>query len=286
MASFPHLGDADSRILAAICRYDYLKPEQICRLLYSPGSMSYDWLRLSFLEAQGLLLRVRLAHTAHIGGKAPSVYTLSTKGQHLLRTPSQPLLRRKRLSEEQVKARNSLFMQHTLSTNDFLIAAELLCRQHPDFALASLRSERALKRDAVSVRLSGKNRLVAVDGFLDVRIRNEEQACVCLELDRGTEDAGFWKEKVAALLAFANGPYQQAFGTEAITIAVVATPGPHRRDMLVQWTEQELSRRHERHEADLFRFLDGEPTARTPEELFLSPIWLRPFGTAALPLLE
>ncbi len=47
---------------------------------------------------------------------------------------------------------------------------------------------------------------------------------VALELDRGTEDQRRWRGKVAALAAWAMGPYREAFAAQTLTIAVV-TPG-------------------------------------------------------------
>ena len=277
---------ADIRILQALHRYYYLTPAQVCRLFYSPTSMTYVWSRLNALTAQGLLLRLRLSNTGTRGGSAASVYTLSTKGQRSIATEDTPRVRRPRSTEEQVKAKNSLFMAHTLLANDFLISAELVSRNCEVLELVDMLSEGDMKRAPVPVVVAGKKQAVAVDGWLNFHIRGEEQACICLELDRGTEAAGLWKHKVHSLVVFAKGAYQAAFGTEAISIAVVATPGVQRQETLCRWTEQELTRLGETHEADLFRFLAGEPTAYTPEALFLSPVWRRPFDKEALPLIE
>ena len=286
MALSSPLGVADTRILAAVYRYDYLTPLQVCRLLYAPTSRTYVWQRLSTLATHGYLLRVRLGNRHTVGGRAPSVYTLSSKGLSLFAQTESPSRRRPRLAEEQVKAKNDRFLPHTLAVNDFLISAELLCRSRDDFVLAGLVTERDSARAPVPVVITGKPYAVAVDGWLDIHIRGQMRACICLELDRDTERVATWKKKVHALLAFASGPYQRAFRTELLTVAVVATPGTQRRDELCRWTEQELTRLGEKHEADMFRFLAGEPTAYTPEALFLAPVWLCPFGQAPVALID
>jgi len=229
---------------------------------------------------------MRLSNKHAVGGSAPSVYGLSTKGRRLIESGEPSAVRTPRLAEEQRKAKNPLFMTHTLAANDFLISAELVCRNHPALTLVDMLSEGDVKRNPVAVRVGGRQRFVAVDGWLNIHIRREEQACVCLELDRGTEAVDTWKEKVRALLAFANGPYQKTFGTEALTIAVVATPGEKRRNELWRWTEQEVYRLRETQEADVFRFFAGHPSACAPDELFLAPVWHRPFDETPLPLLE
>ena len=152
--------------------------------------------------------------------------------------------------------------------------------------LAGIVTERDSARAPVPVRINGKQYTVAVDGWLDIHIRGKLRVCLCLELDRGTERVAAWKQKVRSLLAFANGPYQQAFGTDLLTVAVVATPGTQRRDELCRWTEQELTRLGQHHEADMFRFLAGEPTAYTPEEFFVSPVWLSPFVQTPAALID
>ena len=50
-------------------------------------------------------------------------------------------------------------------------------------------------------------------------------------MDNGTEYQRAWRTKVAALLAYERGPYEEAFGVPFLTIAVV-TPDATRRDTL------------------------------------------------------
>jgi hypothetical protein len=152
-----------------------------------------------------------------------------------------------------------------------------------------VRHDRELKhRYAVPVRLpNGATCGVVPDGWLDVRVEMADgrfRVPVVLELDRGTHERRRWRQKVEALLAFAAGPYQAAYGADSLTVAVVATPGEARRRELLAWTEAVLRERRLREAADLFRLTGADPTG-DPVAFFCSPVWFRPFDARALPLL-
>ena len=103
----------------------------------------------------------------------------------------------------------------------------------------------------------------------------------------GTEEQKKWRHKVRALLAFADGPYQEAFGTTSLTIAVVVTAGAKRLDDLLRWTEAELQTLGEEQNAGLFLFVACSPSQVAPEDLFFRPCWYQPFGQQnALALFE
>src|SRR5262249_40116758 len=113
---------------------------------------------------------------------------------------------------------------------------------------------------------------------------------VLLELDRATEHAPKWRHKVAAILAFLKGPYAERFGTTAVTVAVVVAPKDgtlpdKRRQDLVRWTEAELTAQGEHAEAETFLFT-SLPPASDSQQLFLAPVWQRPFAPHASPLIE
>lgn len=217
-------------------------------------------------------------------GSAPLVYTLARKGLNALRDMGQEVLARYRPAE--VRELSYLHLVHTLALNDLLIVLELLARTESRLEIAELRHERTLKLEPVSVQLPiGTTAAVIPDAWLDLRIHGHYQECYCLELDRGTTGQKAWRHKIAALLAYVDGPYQDTFGTESVTIAVVATPGPARRDELLHWTEAELQAEGRQAQADVFRFgiLDAE---RDPAELFLAPCWFEPFQRTPVSFLE
>lgn len=281
------LGPSEEAILASIGRYHYLTAEQVCRLHFSSGSLRYSQTKLKHLADAGFLTRIFLPRREQ-HGSSPLLYGLATPGRVLLRGRGASLRSRYRPVEEE--QHSYLFLEHTLSVNDFLIAAELLARSHPVIALEELRHERDLKREPVYVEVRGEGVVARVgvipDGWLDLaHIGRNERFCFVVELDRGTTKRRKWQRKVAALLSFAQGPYQRAFGREAITIIVATTEGEKRRDDLLAWTQDELVARWLMHEADLFRFASIAPGALSPEAAFLSPLWYVPFASAPVPLL-
>lgn len=212
--------------------------------------------------------------------------------------------RSKRFRPAEIYERSYFFLTHTLAVNDFLIAAALLEWQVPDVVLAQMRHERDLKRVPARVTLgpaptmaagSGApqqhqmhQQQVAVipDGWLDFHIKRVARLCVALELDRGTEEEHAFTRKVRALLAYAAGPYQTAFGTDSLTIAFATTAGTRRAERIRVWCEQVLRSLQQEHEADLFYVTSLPEGELDPQTVFLAPIWSRPFATDRVPLIE
>ncbi len=276
---------ADDAVLRAAFRYYYLSSRQVCRLLYSPGSLTYVQTKLKHLTDAGLLQRIWLPRpTAH--GSAPSVYTLARKGLNYLEGTGTDVDRRRYRPSEQ-REHTYLFLGHTLAVNDVLRSAELLSRSQPDCELARMLHERDLKRRPIHVQ-DEYGRMIAVvpDGWLDLRVKGAFQVCLALELDRGTEEQKVWRRKVRGLLAYANGPYQDAFETKSLTIAVVATSGDKRLLQLIRWTESELTARHEQGQGDLFVFTGVRSDSTEMADLFFSRRWYQPFGEQPIALLD
>ncbi len=280
------LGPADDAILQALFRYHYLTSQRICRLLYSKGSGSLVRSRMKRLVDAEYCIPVFLPSRVR-GGSAPTVYTLARKGLNYLRDQDIDVHKRFRLIEK--REVSYLFLTHTLAVNDFLMGAELLARQTPAVVVHELRHELDLKRQPLKVKLAdGTQDSYTADGWLDFHLTTttgRERVCIALELDRGSENVSKWRHKVRKILAASKGPYQELFGTAALTVAVVATPGQKRRDDLQRWTEAELTAAGEQREADLFRFTAAAPETEPPT-LLLSPCWTRPFERKLRPLLE
>lgn len=277
-------GPADLPILTALGRYYYLTASQVTRLLYARSSQTYAQARLKRLADHGYLQRIFLPRPSRTGS-APLVYTLARKGLSVLAAWGRDVDRRYRPVE--VRETSYLYLAHTLALNDVLIALELLCRHDRRVQLAGLRHERDLKLRPVRVRLpDGVTAGVIPDAWVDLRIMRRCRECYAVELDRGTTEQKAWRRKVAALMAYANGPYQEAFGTASLTIVVVATPGAGRRDQLIRWTEAELAAAGRAEQSGLFRFT-GVPVAETsPEMIFMGAGWRRPFDRQSRPLLD
>jgi hypothetical protein len=105
------------------------------------------------------------------------------------------------------------------------------------------------------------------------------------EMDRGTEERKQIQRKIRGYLRYVEGPYQEAFQSESLTIAYVTTAGQRRLTDLVHWTEGVLRDVSAESQADLFRFAAFDPGEIEPAAVFDAPLWLRPFNEQAVPLL-
>jgi hypothetical protein len=138
----------------------------------------------------------------------------------------------------------------------------------------------------VRVRLpDGRESTVIPDAWLQLQIRHEPPVSISLELDRGTEEQKRWRQKVQALASWASGPYQDAFATDNLTLAVVA-PTELRRERLRNWTRRELAAIKREELGELFLFTSESPVERPPFEFFCSSLWQTLDGGRPVGLLE
>lgn len=321
----PILSAADEAILRLLAIYHFLLADQVRRLRgYRPGSLDFVRAALKRLVERAFVVRLRLPRAS--AGNAPWVYTVSQQGYSYLAAATARfgtgddagfdagagadagldadalVEKSKRFRPAETYERSYLFLTHTLAVNDFLIAAALLSRQTPDVVLVQMRHERDLKRAPVRVTLGHvaigsdsdrqfgqqQHQGVAVipDGWLDFHIKGAAQLCVALELDRGTEEEYAFKRKLRALLAYAAGPYQTAFGTDSLTVAFATTAGTRRAERMRVWCEQVLRTEQQEQEADLFYVTSLPEGELDPQTVFLAPIWARPFANDRVPLVE
>lgn len=286
--------EADEAILCALSRFHYLTAGQTSRLLYPKLSDEnrYSQRRLKRLTDAGYVIRLRALPTPRYG-QAPHVFTLGRRGrQHVaaLGVPVRPYFRP---SEEARAAENNPFMTHRLATIDILIAAKCLCRDHP-VTCPRMLTERELKQAPVRVEVppapratAETTRRVAVipDAWFELCVADQPPVSIALELDRGTEDQMVWRQKVAALAVWADGPYREAFTTDNVTIAVVC-PNPSRRDVLGRWTLRELQARGFEDIADIFLFTSESPVSTDPTVFFFGPRWYVPHQADPVALLD
>lgn len=273
---------ADVSVLEAVRRFHFLTAEQTTQALYGRGSLTYARARLKRLADAGYLQRLYLPRAMR-GGSSAIVYTLTSNG-HQACDPSNRLVRQKRPAEHQ--RHGSLFLDHTLAVNEVLIAAHRLAQQIPGIYIADCRHERDLRRHPTRVQLDrGQTITVIPDGYLDIRLHERVQMCFTLEVDRGTVEARAFRRKIAALLAFALGPYRSLFHTQSLTITFVVDGDERRLTNVVTWTERELQGSGKQRHADLFRFT-RLPAEIDPVRLFCTPRWFRPFHRQPLPLLS
>lgn len=275
------LGASDERVIAACGRYHFLTAQQVCRLFYRRGSRSYVQSKLKWLTDCGYFQRLFLPRASQ-HGSSPSVYTLARKGIRFLKSCG--VLGDMRYRPSETREHSYLFLSHTLAVSDLLISVECLCRSVRGIELHRMLHERALKRSPVYVTDEAGGRFAVVpDGFVELRL-NDYQVCLVFEVDRGTEGQKRWRRKIRGLLDFANGPYQNRFQTNSLTIATVALPGKKRLADLMKWTEAEMED-DGLDVADLFRLTSLNPVKTSPEVFFLSSCWHKPFDQTPLPLM-
>ena len=281
------IGRPEHRLLLAIGRYHYLTAGQCTRLLYAESSLSFVREHLKRLYHAGYVQRVFVPSLTPGGSPLP-VSCLDRQGFAYLAAHDAAPEGRFRSAEQ--AQREWFFLHHTLSINDFLISAELLAEQVDTLRLAEMRHERELKRTPMSVTVDGTRVGVIPDAWLDLRQRHGEgelQACFALELDySGKVNRQKWQRRIAAYLTAAGTVYPQAFGTQSLTVCVLALAGERRLAQLLSWTETVLTARGAQRQADLFRFASADPATLAPKELFGRLGWQRPFERQPVSLLR
>jgi hypothetical protein len=88
------------------------------------------------------------------------------------------------------------------------------------------------------------------------------------------------------LIAYADGPYQEAFETTSLTVVVATTAGERRLLDLLRWTEAELAAAKEEAQGDLFLFASFSPESAQAADIFLARRWYPPFRRQPVALLE
>lgn len=276
------IGRPKKLILEAIGHFHYLTAPQLTALLFHPGSLTYVQRHCKELFHAGYLRRVYLPKITPLGS-SKAIYALDNPGYRYLRSLGLAPEGRFRPSEQ--ARREYLYLEHTLCANDFLILAHRLARESAGIVISDMKTERELKRRASWVQ-DGKERLYVVpDGWLDLHVSGSHRACFALELDRGSVAREAFQKKIRGLIRYAGGPYQEAFGTESLTVLFVTTAGQERLGEMLRWTGETITATNAEDQADLLRFAAFRPDQIEPAQAFLAPIWSRPFGSGGLALI-
>lgn len=277
------LTERDDTLLRVVHAFHFLTAEQVLRLFYCAGSLTYVRAVLKRMADAGYLHRLKLPSSSD--GVKPWVYTLGQHGIRYLKAVGYTDFARFRPVEEE--EHSFLFLAHTLGVNDILIAAQQLAEQMPSYVLAGFLHERVLKHTPVIVTTAdGETMGIIPDAWLDWHLGGVNRASIVLEYDRGTVEQRAWRKKMRGLLAFADGPYQEAYGSDSLTIAIATTAGPHRAEQIRVWCEAELTRANRRQEGELFLIMSVPSEQIEPQVFFLHPVWWQPFGTAPVVLLS
>jgi hypothetical protein len=275
------------KILVLLAEFDYLTASQITRVCYAPNSLRFVRGKLNALVAAGFVLCLPGRVVTQ-----PRVYTLTGAGSTYASGLGVDTAKRVRPTEERDKAKNLLFMQHTLAVSDVLIAAQLLSQTHPQISLTRLYTERSLKRK-ISVTLPD-NRTIYIEPDASVEFAVTEtwhkipqtwQEFFHIEVYRHMPLEPRFKQKVQGYVtAVDTGQHAALFATEALSIAVLCTT-VYQTATLTQWTEEALQDMGRAAEGERFFFRTIDTATASPEDMYLAPVWEQAFSTAKTPLL-
>jgi hypothetical protein len=272
------IGAPEHDILVQIGRFGYLSAEQVNTLLYSHGSIQGTRARLQKLFQQGYLNRRGLSKRMGKGA-ALALHSLDYPGYHYLRKLG--LAPEGRFRVEPVE---DFFLRHTLAANQLVVLSHALARHLPSVELCRFQSERELKQHPVYVNCGRERVGVVPDGWVEFRLSpadSEEgyQVPILWELDRATTQRLAFQRKIAALSSYIQGPYQEEFATETVTIAIaVAVGGQRRLSDTLSCTEATLTQLATQELAPWFLFSSFDPQQLDPMTLFAEPIWVSPFS--------
>jgi hypothetical protein len=259
----------DEKILNKFATPPYLTAEQVTRLLYSRGSAKYVSAKLKVLTQQKFLHRLERESI-----NFPYVYCLGVRGIRYLQSLGCDI---PIFHPSEHTTHKPMFLRHTLAVNEFLIAAATLPAITPDITVNEIKHDLTLKHTLTSV---------IPDGWIDFRVNRKTQICIWLEMDMGTMDQKPFRKKISALIDYSRQSYEHIFGTPSLTIVFATPAGEQRLNNTLNWTQKELTDSHSEKDADLFRFLCITEQNMCPEQIFLSPVCVRPFDTGRMPLIQ
>lgn len=173
------------------------------------------------------------------------------------------------------------FLEHDLAVNDVLIACERFARASDgDVTIHSLTHDEFLSRQPVKIKLPRHKKPVnlTADGYVELTAFGEHRNW-WIEVDRGTEHQKTWKEKVEAIIRYAQTRQ------DPLTVLVVTTNGDPRLVQLVTWTEEQAAAMGEGEWSDLFRFSLSEYVS-DPIDFFCGDRWVRPKTYEVVPLIS
>jgi hypothetical protein len=286
-----HMLKGAEKILVLLAVFDYLSASQITRACYSPNSLRFVRRLLNTLVAAGFALCLPGPSVTH-----PRVYTLTGTGYTYAATLGVETTKRVRPKEERNKAKNLLFLRHTLAVSDVLIAAKLLSQTHPHIRLTRLYTERSLKRK-ISVPLPGTRTIfIEPDASCEFTVTETWhtppqtwQDFFHIEVYRNLPPAEWrFKQKIQGYIATVDtGQQETLFQTPALSIAVITVSETEQMAAtLKRWTEEALQDIGRAAEGERFFFRNIPDTATVnPAALFLAPVWEQAWSTNKTPLL-
>ncbi len=274
----------DHHYLQAIFAHRGLTVEQLTRLLYKPGSLTYVRVKAKELVQEKYLSRLHFPTVSP--GASPFVYTLGTRGLRYLAEADGDVEGFRPLHAE-----NYFILKHLLAVNDFAISAQLLPRVDADVILTSWLHDWQLQHEPVTAKINNTNVSSVPDLLLDFTVHAGIQKKpfampIWVEIDKGTEWGKKFKDKLHAIiqLVTSNAP-EKRFGVQSVTVAFATLGTAKRRDLMRQHIKSVLEEMGKLRYADLFLFA-SLPQELDPKQVFLSPMWYTPTSDTPLSLLD
>jgi hypothetical protein len=276
------------KILCDLVELEYLTLAQVMKLGgYQATSRAFVQRTLQALVRRDLALPLPRQLVTQ-----PIVYTPTSKGYTYAAALGLPVARRVRPVDERDKAKNLLFLHHTVAVTDVLIAAKRLSHTHPNITLARLYTERSLKRKIAVILPDNQRLYIEPDAsceFLITEAWHEPphiwQDFFHLEIYRHRPLEGRFKQKIwGYVTALDTGIHDALFKTQALSIAVMCETAPQ-ATLLKRWTEDTLTALDRPEEGEMFFFRTIATATASPEEMYLAPVWEQAFGTGKTPLL-
>jgi hypothetical protein len=222
----------------------------------------------------------------------PLVYTPTTTGYRYAAALGMTQPKRIRPVDERDKAKNTLFLQHTLAISEVLIAAKLLARTHPQIALSHLYTERSLKRKIAVTLADNRRCYIEPDASVEFLLTEPWheppqtwQDFFHIEVYRHLPLEDRFKQKVSGYVTSVDtGVHAALFNTEALSIAIFCETLPQ-ATLLKRWTEEALTGMGRMAEGERFFFRTLDTATVSQEDMYLAPNWEQAFGTVKTPLL-
>src|SRR6266487_5697268 len=151
-------------ILCAVVKYRGLTAEQVVKLFFKSGSLTYVRVILKELVGHKYLRRILFPHVKP--GSSAYIYSLGTRGVIFLSDRDLYVP-----GYKPVSSKNYNILAHLLMVNEFAIAAELLPRLTADVSLENFLYEWQLKQRPVSANIESATIESCPDLFLDFHVR-------------------------------------------------------------------------------------------------------------------
>ena len=254
------------KLLIGVYQFHLVTADQICRLHWSPGSITMVKARLKTLVDNGYLLADKVPSKKP---QSPYYYTLATGGMNYLKGEGYDIPPSMRSAKEQDK--QPTHITHTIELNDVIIAARLLGQQSDIYWLERFIHERELKQPKYKYD-------VVPDALFEFRMNSPEgkqrRATILLEHDCATEHINAFKPRIRAYVKMLKAEAQRdLYGAGKVRIAFTTSKGENHRDKLVRWTKEELTEsRQLQAYGGAFYFTNLAPPL-DPKILWLEPVW-------------